>query len=431
MERINFEMCGLLSMAHETENFKPYEEKATAKGNGKMFNLNFNVQMLGKDNNTNGNQQMMRLSTYMPNDMSGKTVYVYINDGYDAKTKKFKGHSEQIAWERRNDVSIKKKASEISKYIVDLEVASRRKHFRYIEKALEEGKTPMLNDLKEVGLEGAETDAIKEALEKSNKKRFEFLSEYDFLLFVHKLLTEEKYVNAFGDKKFNIRGEHTFSYSTAKGKWYGNFVPQKIYLQDDDAESFARENVVLYYGEDSLDDAEGMLEETGKYPVNGWVHVTDDYSRETMFAPYTAMIAKTATGDTEKDAKADKIRIARFTVDNEDEIKCMGMVVNLWSGAERKEITEDDLSEDQLESILIGDCTLEDIQRELGGVWGDRVNENRFCKLMRGFTGGVQDTTFTREDMNNIASDDDNAFEEAVEDTSSSEDEEDLFDGLL
>ena len=50
---------------------------------------------------------------------------------------------------------------------------------------------------------------------------------------------------------------------------------------------------------------------------------------------------------------------------------------------------------------------------------------------MRGFTGGVQDTTFTREDMNNIASDDDNAFEEAVEDTSSSEDEEDLFDGLL
>ena len=227
----------------------------------------------------------------------------------------------------------------------------------------------MLNDLKEVGLEGAETDAIKEALEKSNKKRFEFLSEYDFLLFVHKLLTEEKYINAFGNKKFNIRGEHTFSYSTAKGKWYGNFVPQKIYLQDDDAESFARENVVLYYGEDSLDDAEGMLEETGKYSVNGWVHVTDDYSREVVFAPYTAMIAKTATGDTEKDAKADKIRIARFTVDNEDEIKCMGMTVNLWSGAERKEITEDDLSKDQLDSILLGDCTLEDIQRELGGVW--------------------------------------------------------------
>ena len=150
-----------------------------------------------------------------------------------------------------------------------------------------------------------------------------------------------------------------------------------------------------------------------------------------MFAPYTAIISKTATGDTEKDAKADKIRIARFTVDNEDEIKCMGMTVNLWSGAERKEITKDDLSEEQLESILIGDCTLEDIQRELGGVWGDRVNENRFCKLMRGFTGGVQDTTFTREDMNNIASDDDNVFEEAVEDTSSSEDEEDLFDGLL
>lgn len=431
MDRINFEMCGLLSMAHETENFKPYEEKATAKGNGKMFNLNFNVQMLGKDNNTNGNQQMMRLSTYMPNDVSDKTVYVYINDGYDAKEKKYKGHSEQITWEKRNDASIKKKASEISKYIVDLEVASKRKHYRYIEKALEEGKTPMLNDLKEVGLEGADTNVIKEALEKSNKKRFEFLSEYDFLLFVHKLLTEEKYINAFCNKKFNIRGEHTFSYSTAKGKWYGNFVPQKIYLQDDDAESFARENVVLYYGEDSLDDAEGMLKETGKYTVNGWVHVTDDYSRKAMFAPYTAMISKTATGDTEKDAKADKIRIARFTVDNEDEIKCMGMVVNLWSGAERKEITEEDLSKDQLDSILLGDCTLEDIQRELGGVWGDRVNENRFCKLMRGFTGGVQDTTFTREDMNNIASDDDNVFEEAVEENSSSEDEEDLFDGLL
>ena len=92
MDRINFEMCGLLSMAHETENFKPYEEKTTSKGNGKMFNLNFNVQMLGKDNNTNGNTQMMRLSTYMPNDVSDKTVYVYINDGYDSKAKKFKGH---------------------------------------------------------------------------------------------------------------------------------------------------------------------------------------------------------------------------------------------------------------------------------------------------------------------------------------------------
>lgn len=442
MDRVNFEMCGLLTLPHETESFKSYEEKPTKKGDGKMYNLNFNVQMLGTDNKPNGNQQMMRLRTYLADKEEDRFVYVFLNDGFNSKTKKNDRHTECVAWKDRNDQSLKDKAFEYSKYVIDLEKQSIRFAARNVQKALSDGREPYEKDLKVLGLSNeSTTEEINKVVEKSFKKRFEFLSEYDFVQFIHKLLTDEKYVNAFKDKKFYIKGERKYSYSASKNSsWWNDFVPQKIYLQDDDAESFARENVVFYYGADSLNDPEDSLAQIGKYVVNGWVYIREEYSGKAMFAPYAATILKTRTGNDEKDERADNVRIRRFTVDDENQIKCMGFTVNLWSGAERKEITEDDLTEDQLDSILIGDCTLEDIQREVGGVWGDRINESRFVKLMRGYSSGVQDTAFTREQIDNPVLEDENPFNDKEEDsvkevektkTKDTVDDEDLFADLL
>ena len=422
--RVNFKMVGKLTLPKSTDSFKPYEEKETSKGNGKMFNLSFNCQMTNKSGKANGNQHMLRLSEYVPNDTSNKIVYAYMNDGWDDKNRRWSGHSERIAWAKRNDKNITDKVANFAKHVVDLEEPSVRRAIRNIERALIDGKEPLESDLKAAQI--TDVNNMDEAIKKSNNKRKEFITQYDLIQFIYKLLTDEKLSKVFGDRLFLVEGEHEFSYSSQNNRWYENFVPSKIYLQAKDAESYAREDVVVYYGSDSLNDT---LDEIGKYTVSGWTQIKEKYSGDMMFAPYTLTVLKTRTGNTEQDDKVDKIRMKRFNVDDDDSIRCMGVVVNLFNGTELLDITEDDLTEEQQESILMGDCTLEDIQRELGGKRSERKTENRFFKLMSGYSNGVQETVYTRDMMNNVKEEEDyNQFEEEPATESKSDDIDDIFD---
>lgn len=432
MEQVNFKMIGRLTMPKENDKFKPYEERPTAKGNGKMYNLSFNCQMLN-NGKPSGNQSMMKLSEYMPNDPSNKVVFAYINDGYDEATHKFKGHSEKIEWAKRLDEKLVSKVANFTKFIVDLEEPKVRIALRNIEKALNEGHQVKDKDLKDAGLDSV--DKAEHAITQSKKKRKEFISKYDFILFLHRLLTDEKLQSIYGERQFLVEGTHEFNYSAQSKKWYESFSPSRIYLQPKDAVSYAHEDVEFLYGSDGLNDT---LDEIGKYTVNGFVRVREQFSNKPMFAPYTLTVLKQKTGDDEKDAKADQVRMKRFTVDDEDVIKCMGVVVNVFNGTELLRITEDDLTEEQQESILMGDCTLEDIQRELGGYKrSERQLENRFFKLMNGYSKGCQDTAYTRDMMNNEEETDDSALFDDVDDiddttseveTTTSDDEEDIFD---
>jgi len=72
----------------------------------------------------------------------------------------------------------------------------------------------------------------------------------------------------------------------------------------------------------------------------------------------------------------------------------------MLNGAQKVEITDDMLTDEQKEDLDCGLITLDDIRSELGGnVYGDRIQEYQFLKIARGFTKGRNETIFTDDDM--------------------------------
>ena len=70
-------------------------------------------------------------------------------------------------------------------------------------------------------------------------------------------------------------------YDEEKDRWYCNYVPQRVYLADDEAEETATASVTLYYSEGAVVDAK---EEKNKYYVNGYVQVYDSAKKANVFA---------------------------------------------------------------------------------------------------------------------------------------------------
>ena len=111
---------------------------------------------------------------------------------------------------------------------------------------------------------------------KSNKKRHEFISEWDFAEFIKKVIDSGKY----SDKKFYIKGNANYSYSDNKKQVYESYVPQRIYLADDDADEYSTATIKMIFNTDSLDDM--SVEEKGKYYVNGYISNQDVSNVEDM-----------------------------------------------------------------------------------------------------------------------------------------------------
>lgn len=72
----------------------------------------------------------------------------------------------------------------------------------------------------------------------------------------------------------------------------------------------------------------------------------------------------------------------------------------MLDGAQKTELTEDMLTDEQKEDLELGFITMEDIRAELGGsIYGERVREYQFAKIAKGFSKGANPTSYTVEDM--------------------------------
>ena len=159
---------------------------------------------------------------------------------------------------------------------------------------------------------------------------------------------------------------------------------------------------------------EMSVEEKGKYYVNGHMMEYDQNRKANIPVPVTIVIP--VPDDDEKGKKKAEAFKHKFMVDD-DTYKEYGAIVNMLNGAQKTEITEDMLTDEQREDLDLGIITMDDIRAEIGGnVYGDRIREYQLVKPARGFTKGRQDTVWTDEDM--VIK----AIEETVPDS------EDLFD---
>ena len=399
MSNISFEMTGKLSIGKENEKFKPYEEKTFDSGWAKR-RLSFNV--IAGDN-----RHMLTVDGGCFKDGHGD-VYLFSKGSTDESGVKTKGESFKIPFKDRFTSPKLAEVAEFKKYVFDLEQPNRRYLLQRLEEGIHEGKSVTDEDLKKVGLETK--SQIAEELEKSTKKHHEFVTEWDFAEFVKKVIDSGKYTN----KKFFIRGNITHSYSDDKERIYENYIPSRIYLADDDAEEMSTANINLIYNKESFDDM--SVEEKGKYYVNGYVMSYDNNRKTNIPIPTTIVINAPSDDTDEKDKKKAKVICKKFEIDD-DAYKELGVVVNMLNGAQKTEITDDMLTDEQKEDLDCGLITEEDIIRDMGGsVYGDRIKEYQFVKIGKGFSKGREDTVYADADMVIQPIEDESVTEDLFED---------------
>ena len=375
-------MLGKITMSKATEKFNPYTETKYESGWVKrriMFNA-----ICGD------NRHMLSVDGGSFADGHGD-VYTFTNGSVDADGNKVKGESLKIPFKDRLTSPKLAEVAEFKKFVFDLEKPNRRYKLEKAAEKIKEGTSLTDEELRELGVE-SEAD-VKGELEKSNKKKHEFISEWDFVEFIKKVIDSGKY----NDTKFFIRGNANYSYSDKNQKVYENYVPQRIYLADDDTEEYSTATIKVIYGADAVD--EMSAEEKGKYYVSGYMMEYDNNRKANIPVPVVVTIPVAPTDASDKDKKKVEAIKRKFMVED-DTFKELGVEVNMLNGAQKVEITEDMLTDEQKEDLECGLITLDDIRADLGGsVYGDRVQEYQFAKIARGFTKGRNDTVYTAEDM--------------------------------
>ena len=403
---VSFEMVGRLNIGKESEKFNPYElaeypsgwQNRTLKFNCLSGSNRFNLMVKGgcfKDEHND--------------------IFVIGKDGKDENGETIKGDKFYIPFKERLTHPRLQEVAEFKKFIIDLEVPGLRWKLKNALDKVKEGHEFTEAELKELGIEKVEE--LEAAYEKSCKKRKEFITEWDYAEFIHKVITSGKYK----DKKFKIYGEHQFQYGENKQRFYENFIPNRMYLVNDDEVEMAEETATVYFNNESLVDAS---KEKGLYYVNAKVLV---YNKERGEIPcdYTFAFEAGKEDDAMSVKKASKL-IDIFTVDKEDQWKQIGIVNKLLDGSQSKEITLEDLDEETQDNIMFGLTTLEDVQKELGGtVYGDKVKMAVLSKFARGYSKGIaEDTAYTNENfvVKPLGSEDEEGQEEDLFDESSDDD---------
>ena len=360
---MNFEMTGKLSIGKETEKFHPYTEKTYPSGWVRK-QLLFNVTC-------GDNRHMLTVTAGAFSDGHGD-IYSFTKGGVDENGNKVKGESIQIPFKERLTSPKLAEIAEFKKFIIDLEQPGRRYKLQNMADKLHEGKELTDEELKEVSLESK--DDVTAALEKSNKKRHEFISEWDYIDFIKKVIDSEKYK----DKLFFIRGNGKYQYSDNQQKVYESYIPTRIYLAADDAEPSSTATINIIFNSESLD--EMSVEEKGKYYVNGHMMEYDQNRKANIPVPVTIVIP--VPEDDEKGKKKAEAFKHKFMVDD-DTYKEYGAIVNMLNGAQKTEITEDMLTDEQRKDLDLGIITMDDIRDEIGGnVYGDRIREYSLLNLL-------------------------------------------------
>lgn len=379
---MNFEMIGKISLGKETEKFKPYSEHTYDSGWVKrkiMFNA-----ICGD------NRHLLTVDAGSFADGHGD-VYTFSKGSVDDSGNKVKGESLKIPFKDRLTSPKLAEVAEFKKFIFDLEKPNRRYKLEKAAEKVKEGTSLTDEELRELGIE-SEAD-INDALDKSNKKHHEFISEWDFTEFIKKVIDSGKY----SDKKFYIKGNANYSYSDNKKQVYESYVPQRIYLADNDADEYSTATIKMIFNADSFD--EMSVEEKGKYYVSGYMFEYDSNRKSNIPVPVTLTIPVAADDADDKTKKKVNAIKHKFMVDD-DTYKELGVEVNMLNGAQKVEITDDMLTDEQKEDLDCGLITLDDIRADLGGsVYGDRVQEYQFKKIARGYTKGRVDTVYTEDDM--------------------------------
>lgn len=368
-----FNFTGKIALGKDSEKFHPIERKEFQSGW-----MNTSV----KFNCISGTNRVLCMTQGGKwKDDKKNTVKTFSKSTTDENGKVTKGENIEIPWGKRFDEDQIARVAGFRKFVVDTGDYKMRYRLQDLVKAFENG-TVTDEMMEEIGFDNL--DDAKAALEKSQAKRKEFISEWDFAEYMVKVAQSEK----MKDKLFNISGNYEVSYNADKDRFYVNYHVNRVTLAAEDAEPKTEMKVDFYFGEDAWDDS--TYDETGKCFVKGWFAYYDGNLKKTGFKDAVVVIRE------ENEKKRNALK-RKFSCD--DGIKQIGLTLSVIEGAEVIELTMDMLDDETREDIECGLLDFEDVKRELGGrAIGDRISELRFTELTPK-KNVAQDTMYAVEDM--------------------------------
>lgn len=368
-----FNFIAKISLPKETEKFKPIEKKTFGSG-WENNTVKFNAI-------SGTNRVLVMCQGGKWNTDSKNTVKTFSKSTTDANGNVTKGAAIEIPWAKRLDKAEVEKVAGFKKFVVDTGDYKERYKLQDLVKAFENGT---VTDEQMETLDVHTLEDAKAALEKSQAKRREFISEWDFAEFVAKLVSSDKYKN----KLFNISGNYEVQYSADKDRFYTNYHVNRITLAADDAEPKTEMKVDFFYGESCWDDSN--FEEAHRVMVNGFFGYYDSNLKKNGFQNVSVAIRE------ENEKKRNALK-RKFTVD--EGIKQIGLTLSVIEGAEVIELTMDMLDDETREDIECGLLDWDTVKKELGGrAIGDRISELRFTELTPK-KNVAQDTAYTMDDM--------------------------------
>ncbi len=379
MADVNFEMVGRLSLPKGSDKFNPYEEKKSE--HSEWISRRLMMNLLSGNNRHSLN---IRGGCFAG---EGGEVFLFSKatrnaDGSIAE----KGEAFRIPFKERLTHERLSEVAEFKKFIIDLETPNRRYLLKNAIQRLKDGGNVTEEEISEMDIPDVASLDNEYAL--SVAKRFEFVTEWDFAEKMHSLIADGTLTN----KKVKVLGIRETEYNAAKGTFYTSYKPSRIYVAGDDAEEIATANIKFYFTEDAV--ADDWLETEGKYIISGY-HLQYNRSLKADI-PCPQMVALYVSGDAQK-KKVNEFWKSQFVVDD-GTWKELGITVELVNGAQQMEITYDMLNDNQKMGIDAGVWTLEDLQADQGSkIYGDRVEEDKFVGVSRGYTTGRNDTIYDDE----------------------------------
>ena len=368
-----FNFCGKIALGKQTDKFSPIDRRE--------FNSGWTNTTLKFNCISGTNRILCTAQGGKWIDDKKNVIKTFGKSTTDENGNVTKGETIEISWAKRFDEDQISKVAGFRKFVCDTGDARMRYKLQNLITAFENGSVTD-EMIEETGIDNI-NDA-KTALEKSQAKKKVFLSEWDFAEHLAKVAQSDKFRN----RLFYISGTYDIQYNSEKDRFYTNYHVNRVVLAPDDAEPSTEFKIDFYFSEGACDDSH--YDKTGKVILNGWVSYYDASLKKNGFKDISIAVR-------EDEKKLNAIE-RKFNVDGND-VKQIGLTLNVIEGAERVEITMEMLDEETREDIEAGLLDFEDVKRELGGrVTGEKLSELRFAELTPK-KNTVQDTMYKVEDM--------------------------------
>lgn len=371
-----FSFVGYLKPIKEKENFKGFT--TTKFDSGWMTErLRFNV--IAGDN-----RHLVEINAGRWQQENKNVIY-----GFTKPENGKKGEPFQISWAERTNPDMINKMAGWKVFTVDLDTYNHRQELE------KRGDT--------------------EGLTKANSRKKHFLAGTDFCEYVNKVVNSEK----IKDTKFRVNGTINYTYSEKNDRYYSTYEVTKIYRVDDDKEPESTVNIDFYFAENPVDSED--YAETGKAIANGYTAFYDNSTKKNWYCPISLVMRFGTDDKGKKKVKGWEKIFGKF---EDDIIRRMVLECEQIDGAQKVDVSYDDLSDEAKEMIDFGIISIEDAIKDAGGsVYGDTIHEIRIKGPGKGFSKGSETTVYSLEDMKKKPSKE----VEKEEDTDIFDDEDDVL----